>query len=65
MKIELFSADGDFIHDFFYCVFLGPYTRVDMLPCDLNGRLPNCPFYARYCTPLFFLYRTFSQAVDT
>jgi hypothetical protein len=47
MKIELFSADGDFIHDFFDCVFLGPYTRVDMLPCDLNGRL-ECPYYARY-----------------
>jgi hypothetical protein len=61
MKIELFSADGDFIHDFFDCVFLGPYTRVDMLPCDLNGRLPNCPFYARYCTPLFFVYRTFHR----
>lgn len=47
MKIELFSADGDFIHDFFDCVFLGPYTRVDLLPCDLDGRL-ECPFYARY-----------------
>jgi hypothetical protein len=24
----LFSADGDFIHDFFDCMFLGPYSRV-------------------------------------
>ena len=46
MKVDLFSVDGDFIHDFLDCVFLGPYTRVDMLPCDWNGRL-ECPFYAR------------------
>jgi hypothetical protein len=42
----LFSADGDFIHDFFDCVFLGPYTRVDILPCDREGNL-DCPFYSR------------------
>ena len=42
----LFSADGDFIHDFFDCVFMGPYTRVDALPCDREGNL-DCPFYAR------------------
>ena len=46
LKIELFTADGDFIHDFIDCVFLGPYTRVDMLPCDWEGKL-ECPFYAR------------------
>ena len=46
LQIKLFSADGDFIHDFFDCVFLGPYTRVDMLPCDWDGKL-ECPFYAR------------------
>ena len=46
MRVELFTADGDMLHDFFDCVFLGPYTRVDMLPCDLDGKL-ECPFYAR------------------
>ena len=46
MQIELFSADGDFIHDFMDCVFLGPYTRTDLLPCDEAGTL-DCPFYAR------------------
>jgi hypothetical protein len=42
----LFSADGDFIHDFFDCMFLGPYTRVDLRACDAEGVL-DCPFYAR------------------
>ena len=42
----LFSADGDFVHDFFDCMYLGPYTRVDLLACDPDGRL-ECPFYAR------------------
>lgn len=46
MQVALFSADGDFIHDYIDCVFLGPYTRVDMLPCDKEGVL-ECPFYAR------------------
>lgn len=46
IQVALFSADGDFIHDFIDCVFLGPYTRVDMLPCDNDGVL-ECPFYAR------------------
>lgn len=47
-KIEamLFSADGDFIHEFFDCVFMGPYNRIDLLPCDKEGVL-TCPFYAR------------------
>lgn len=42
----LFSADGDFIHEYFDCVFMGPYSRVDILPCDAEGVL-DCPFYAR------------------
>ena len=42
----LFSADGDFIHNFFDCIFLGPYSRQDILPCDHEGDL-DCPFYAR------------------
>jgi hypothetical protein len=46
MDIALFSADGDFIHEYFDCVFMGPYSRVDILPCDAEGVL-ECPFYAR------------------
>jgi hypothetical protein len=42
----LFSADGDFIHDFLDCIYLGPYTRVDWRACDADGIL-DCPFYAR------------------
>ena len=42
----LFSADGDFLHDFFDCVFIGPYTRLDTLACDAEGVL-DCPYYAR------------------
>ena len=42
----LFSAEGDFIHDFFDCMFLGPYTRIDAMPCDAEGQ-SECPFYAR------------------
>jgi len=47
MHVELFTADGDFLHDYFDCIFLGPYSRVDLLPCDLEGKLEECPFYAR------------------
>lgn len=45
-SIKLFSADGDFIHDFFDCMFMGPYNAVEILPCDAEGVL-DCPFYAR------------------
>ena len=47
-KVEaiLFSADGDFIHDLLDCVFMGPYSRVEMLPCDAGG-LTDCPYYSR------------------
>ena len=42
----LFSADGDFIHDFFDCMYLGPYSRVNLMACDADDVL-DCPFYAR------------------
>ena len=49
-KIEtaFFSADGDMVHDFLDCVFLGPYTRAEWLPC-IQDSLDDarCPFYAR------------------
>jgi len=48
LEAALFSADGDFLHAFFDCLFLGPYTRVDLRACDAEGFLrPLCPFYAR------------------
>jgi hypothetical protein len=46
MDVAIFTADGDFIHDYFDCIFMGPYSRVDVLPCDADGVL-DCPFYAR------------------
>jgi hypothetical protein len=46
MEVALFSADGDFIHEFFDCMFMGPYSRVDFMSCDIEGVL-DCPFYAR------------------
>lgn len=46
IDVMIFSADGDFIHNFMDCMFLGPYTRMDFYPCDDNGNL-DCPFYAR------------------
>lgn len=46
IDVMLFSADGDFIHNFFDCMYLGPYTRVDLFPCDKDDVL-DCPNYAR------------------
>ena len=34
----LFSADGDFLHDFIDCMVLGPYTRIDLRACDAEVR---------------------------
>jgi len=45
IDVQLFSADGDFIHEFFDCMYLGPYSRVDMFPCTSDEL--ECPFYAR------------------
>lgn len=46
IETMLFSADGDALHQYFDCLFLGPYTRVDLRACDAEGVL-DCPFYAR------------------
>jgi hypothetical protein len=35
----LFSADGDLLHQFFDCLYLGPYTRVDLHACDAEVRV--------------------------
>ena len=45
IETAFFSVDGDMVHDFLDCVFLGPYTRAEWLPC-LDGD-EGCPFYAR------------------
>ena len=42
----LFSADGDLLHQFMDCVFLGPYTRIDLRAGDAEGIL-DTQFYAR------------------
>jgi len=44
IDVQIFSADGDFIHEFFDCMYLGPYSRVDYFPCTAGL---ECPFYAR------------------
>lgn len=46
IETAFFSVDGDMVHDFLDCVFLGPYTRADWLPC-LTDDNDNCLFYAR------------------
>lgn len=46
INVALFTADGDLIHNFFDCMYLGPYTRVDLIPCDQENVL-ECEFYAR------------------
>ena len=46
LDLAVFSADGDLLHEFFDCLFLGPYNRVDLRACDAEGVL-DCPFYAR------------------
>ena len=57
IEATFFSADGDLVHDFMDCVFLGPYTRADWLPCAVDDA--RCPFYAR--DDLGGLSRNFSE----
>ena len=42
----VFSADGDLMHQFFDCVFMGPYSRVDLRACDAEVRV--CHISIRY-----------------
>jgi hypothetical protein len=46
IKVALFTADGDLIHNFFDCMYMGPYTRIDIIPCDQENVL-ECEYYAR------------------
>ena len=39
IDVALFSADGDLIHTFVDCMFLGPYSRVDYRAVDEAGVL--------------------------
>jgi hypothetical protein len=38
LDLAVFSADGDLLHEFFDCLFLGPYHRVDLRACDAEVR---------------------------
>ena len=45
LDLAVFSADGDLLHEFFDCLFLGPYNRVDLRACDAEvscGRCRRC-----------------------
>ena len=50
LDLAVFSADGDLLHEFFDCLFLGPYNRVDLRACDaeVSGRRGRrCIVYRR------------------
>ena len=41
LDLAVFSADGDILHEFFDCLFLGPYNRIDLRACDAEVRRPS------------------------
>ena len=45
IKVALFSAEGDFLHQAFDCVLMGPYGRADLSPRDLDDKLPALEYY--------------------
>lgn len=45
IEVDLFSAEGDILHQMIDCVFLGPHSAVNMLPMDLQGSLPSLNYY--------------------
>ncbi|KAJ1468673.1 hypothetical protein T484DRAFT_3629597 [Baffinella frigidus] len=45
LEVALFTAEGDFLHQAFDCVLLGPYGRADLSPRDLGGQLPALEYY--------------------
>ena len=45
LKLSLFTAEGDWLHQAFDCVILGPYGRADLSPRDVEGKLPALEYY--------------------
>ncbi len=40
LKVGLFTDEGDWIHQAFDCVLMGPYGRADLSPRDIEEVLP-------------------------
>ena len=45
MKVSLFTAEGDILHQALDCMFLGPYGRADLSPRDLGDLLPSLEYF--------------------
>jgi hypothetical protein len=50
LDIQIFSVEGDVLHQTMDCMFMGPYSRVDYWPipaCDTADECLTGPFWAR------------------
>ena len=45
LKVGLFSAEGDFLHQAFDCALLGPFSKTELFPTDLSGDIPTLEYY--------------------
>jgi hypothetical protein len=45
IEAQLFTTEGDLIHQAFDCAILGPYGRVDMWPGSIEDSLPTISYY--------------------
>lgn len=45
IEVDLFSAEGDMLHQMVDCVFLGPHSSVDYLPTSSDGALPSLQYF--------------------
>ncbi|KAJ1463674.1 hypothetical protein T484DRAFT_1758656, partial [Baffinella frigidus] len=45
LKVELFTAEGDWLHQAFDCALLGPYGRAELSPRDLGSTLPALEYF--------------------
>jgi len=57
LKVGLFSAEGDFLHQAFDCALLGPFSKTELFPTDLSGDIPTLEYYR---DPLGGVSREFS-----
>ncbi|KAJ1468512.1 hypothetical protein T484DRAFT_3629701 [Baffinella frigidus] len=45
LKVSLFTSEGDWLHQAFDCVILGPYGRADLSPRDVDDELPALEYF--------------------
>ena len=45
LKMSLFTAEGDWLHQAFDCAILGPFGRADLSPRDLDEKLPALEYF--------------------